>query len=254
MSEVLDAVALERLLETLAETSGYDFRGYKHGALARRVRDLMERERVGSLEELERLVAADRLLRERVAFALVVNPSLFFRDPAFWEGFRTSVIPVLRTYPSVKAWTPACGSGEEAYTLAIVLEQAGLLRKALVYATPQHPYSLEPLRSGLYLPDAAPSPWCDVEAGAARMKPFLVERIVASVHNLVTDGSPNEFNVIVCRDVLGRFDAALQDKVLNLFASSLCPLGLLALGAGDPRPTGPWQPLEGAPRVYRRIG
>ena len=253
MSGVLDAVALERFLETLAQTSGYDFRGYKHGALWRRLKDLMTYEQIDTLEELDRQVAADPRLRERLTYALTVHHVSFFRDASFWQGFRSVVIPLLRTYPSLRVWTPACGTGEESYTLAICLEEAGLLKKARVYATPQHPFALDSLRDGLYRPEIAPQAWSTVENGVARMRKELIERMVCSAHNLVTDASPNEFHLILCRDVLSRFDTALQERVLSLFHASLCPFGLLVLGEHDPRPSGRWEPVDGVSRVYRRI-
>lgn len=239
-SDLESGLALERLLETLAETSGYDFRGYKHGALLRRLRDFILREKLGSIDELDRRAAADILLRERLTYALSVTPGGFHRSPDLWAAFRALAVPLLRTYPSLRVWTPACADGEEAYTLAQILEEEGLLKKTRVYATPQHPLALERVREGRY--------------GERRMRPELVERVVAAVHNLATDASPNEFQLVLCRDALARFDAALQDRVLKLFHASLCPFGLLALGESDPRPGGRWEPLDGPSRIYRRIG
>lgn len=241
MSSDLDSgLALERLLETLAETSGYDFRGYRHGTLLRRLREFMQREKIVSLEELDRRAAADPLLRDRLTYTLSLAQSEFHRNPAFWEAFKTHAVPHLRTYPSLRAWTPACGTGEEAYSLAQALEEADLLKRARIYATPQHSLALDTLRAGRY--------------GERSMRPELVERVVAFVHNLATDASPNEFQLVLCRDVLARFDAALQDRVVRLFHASLCPFGLLALGESDPRPGGGWEPLDGPSRLYRRIG
>jgi chemotaxis protein methyltransferase CheR len=239
-SDIEPDLALERLLETLAETSDYDLRAYRHGALLRRVRDFMRRENLESLDEMDRRVAADPLLRERLTYALTAPKSEFHRNPAFWEAFAAQAIPHLRTYPSLRIWTPACGTGEEAYTLAQALDDAELLRKTRIYATPQHSLSLEPLRSGVY--------------GERRMRPELLERVISFVHNLVTDGSPNEFQLILCRDTLSRFNSALQERALRLFYASLCPFGLLALGESDPRPGSAWEPLDAASRIYRRIG
>jgi len=171
-----------------------------------------------------------------------------FRDPKFFVAFRRHAIPVLRTYPFLRIWHAGCSTGEEAYSMAIVLEEEGLLDRARIYATDINEVALQRARAGLlplarmqeythnYLRAGGSRSFCEyytADERGALLRPSLGERIVFAQHNLATDASFSEFNVVLCRNVLIYFNRALQQRVHALFYDSLVMLGLLALGSKE---------------------
>ncbi len=240
-----DLEDLRLLLEQVYGLTGYDFRDYAVPPLRRRVLDVVDGERLASIADLrDRSLSEPRVL-ERLIESLAARPSDFFRDPGFFVSLRQDAVPLLRTYPSVKVWHIGCGTGEESYSLAIVFKEAGLLDRALIYATDLSAAALRQSRDGAY-PVAALSGAADRyrEAGGAgrlsdhfstqgplvQFSKDLKSRLVFMEHSLATDGSLNEFHLVVCRDLIPQFNRTLQQRVYGLIDASLCPLGLVALG------------------------
>ena len=202
---------------------------------------------------------------ERLLLDLSINVTSMFRDPTFYVAFREKVVPLLRTYPFVRIWNAGCSTGEEVYSLAILLEEEGLYDRTRIYATDINEAVLERARRG-HLP-AREDAGVHAELHARRRRAGVLrvlhrrrttarcstarscENVVFAQHNLVTDRSFNEFNVIVCRNVMIYFDRALQDRVHDLFHESLATFGVLALGHKE---TIRFTPLEHALRGARR--
>jgi len=171
-----------------------------------------------------------------------------FRDADYYRYLREYIIPTLGTYPFIRIWVAGCSSGEEAYSIAILLKEANLLHKTLIYATDINPAVLEQARQGIFnLKNMKRYSENYIQTGGtgefssyytahyhhAKLNKELAKRIIFSQHNLVSDGSFNEFQLITCRNVLIYFNAPLQNKVFDLFDSSLARLGYLALGTKE---------------------
>jgi chemotaxis protein methyltransferase CheR len=208
----------------------------------------------------------DRLLRD-----LSINVTEMFRDPSFHRALRGHVFPLLRTYPFIRVWNAGCSTGEEIYSLAIALREEGLLERTRIYATDINDPALQRARAGAfplermkrytenYLAAGGSesfSSYYVADSDQARFDPALTEGVVFAQHNLVTDGSFNEFHLIVCRNVLIYFGFDLQEEVLQLFDDSLARSGILALGRKESirrsRHGVRYEPLHEAERIYRR--
>jgi chemotaxis protein methyltransferase CheR len=236
---------LKLLAEQVYSLTGYDFRDFKQEVLRPRLQELTRAEGLDCLEALRERLLRDPAALGRAVESLARRPSSLFRDPEFFASLREHVVPLLRTYPSIRAWVAGCGTGEEAYSLAILLAEEGLLPRSRVYATDLSPSCIRAARSGAYplgdLRGAAEahqdcggrtllSDHYRVEGPLAVFRPALKERIVFSEHSLATDASFNEFHLIVSRDVIVQFNRGLQDRVFRLIDESLCSLGVLGLG------------------------
>ena len=243
--EELEDLELELLLEGLARHYGYDFRGYARASIKRRMWRRMLEENLPTLSALQDRVLHDPTCMERLLVDLSINVTSMFRDPSFWAAVRDKVVPLLRTYPFVRIWNPGCSTGEETYSLAILLREEGLEERARIYATDINSNVLEQAREGIFPLDrmqeftsnylayqgrASFSDYYKVYGDRARFDPTLLERCVLAQHNLVSDDSFNEFSLIVCRNVMIYFDRELQDRVHDLFHRSLARSGVLALG------------------------
>jgi chemotaxis protein methyltransferase CheR len=233
------------LLDAILHRYGYDFRNYAPASLRRRVRMIVGQEGVLSISALQ-----ERLLREPTCMArfitnLSVPVTAMFRDPAFYRAVRSEIIPLLRTYPFVRIWHAGCSTGEEVYSLAILLTEEGLYERCRIYATDLSDATLERAQRGIY--DLARmrdytqnyqsfggrqefSSYYTADRGRVVFSPRLRKNVVFSQHNLVSDGPFNEFNLILCRNVMIYFDRTLRDRVLNLLDSSLCRFGVLGIG------------------------
>jgi chemotaxis protein methyltransferase CheR len=241
-------IELPLLLEALYRKYHYDFRGYAHASLKRRLTQAMDRFDCRSLSQLQ-----DRLLHEPALFPVLLNfltvqVSEMFRDPPYFRSLRDKVVPLLRTYPSLKVWVAGCSTGEEVYSLAILLQEEGLLERSLIYATDINASALERAQAGIY--DAARiagftenhrksgaqsslSDYYTAAYGKAVFDKALKTNIVFADHSLSTDSTFSEVQLISCRNVLIYFDRSLQDRVLGLFRDSLCRKGFLGLGAKE---------------------
>jgi chemotaxis protein methyltransferase CheR len=209
---------------------------------------------------------------ERLLLDLSINVTAMFRDPQFYVAFRTKVVPRLRTYPFTRFWVAGCSTGEEVYSLAILLHEEGLHERARIYATDINESVLERARAGVFPLDKmqeytqnyikaggvrAFSEYYLAAYDGAQFQRSLVENVVFAQHNLVSDRSFNEFNVIICRNVMIYFDRALQKRVHTLFYESLANLGVLALGQKEAIQFSPYEDryeeLDVVEKLYRKV-
>jgi chemotaxis protein methyltransferase CheR len=241
----LERIEVQVLLEAIYQHYGFDFRGYALGSLKRRLWRRAYAEKAETMSALQDRVLHDPAVMERLLLDLSINVTSMFRDPTFFRAFRESVVPLLRTYPFVRIWNAGCSTGEETFSLAILLREEGLYDRARIYATDINDKVVARARSGVFplekMRDYTEnyiraggtesfSSYYKADGGAARFDPELIEQVVFAQHNLVSDAPFNEFNVIVCRNVMIYFGKTLQDRVHDLFYESLDPFGILALG------------------------
>jgi len=272
-AEDVQAVELELLLEGVYRFYGYDFRGYARSSLRRRLANVMRSEGLHTLSALQDRVLHDRAAWERCLQGISVNVSAMFRDPAFFLTFRRVAVPLLRTYPFIRVWQAGASLGEEAYSLAILLTEEGLYDRTLIYATDINEAALHQAREGIYPADvmqrytqnyiqaggtASFSDYYTARYDLAILRPSLRQNIVFSQHNLVSDGPFNEFNVVLCRNVMIYFTKPLQEHALHLLHSSLSMFGILGLGSGESLRLTPlhalYEPLAEGEKLYKRIG
>ncbi len=233
------------LIDAIYHRYQYDFRGYSAASLRRRMKSAMAHFDCRTPTQLQ-----DRVLHETEVFDglldyLTVQVSEMFRDPAYFRALREHVVPMLRTYPSLKIWVAGCSAGEEAYSLAILLREEGLLAKSLIYATDINPHSLAKAEAGVFGIDriagftlnhqrsgatSSLSDYYTAAYGRAVFDKSLKERIVFADHSLATDSVFAEAQLVSCRNVLIYFNRELQDRALRLFHESLCRNGFLGIG------------------------
>jgi chemotaxis protein methyltransferase CheR len=268
----LERIEIGLLLEGIYQHYGFDFRGYAWASLKRRLWRRAQAERVPSLSALQERVLHDPEAMERLLFDLSINVTSMFRDPSFFQAFREKVVPLLRTYPFVRIWNAGCSTGEETYSLAILLREEGLHDRARIYATDINDAVLAHARAGAYPLDRmrdytenyiraggrdAFSAYYEADGDRARFDPALLEQVVFAQHNLVSDSAFNEFNVIVCRNVMIYFGKSLQDRVHQLFYESLEMFGILALGHKESiRFSGhedSYEELDPQEKLYRKV-
>jgi chemotaxis protein methyltransferase CheR len=270
--DTVEAIELELLLEAVYRQYGYDFRDYARTSIRRRIAKLMTDEGLATISGLQERVLHDTAAWERVLQGISVNVSAMFRNPEFFLAFRRSAIPVLRTYPFIRIWQVGCSLGEEACSLAILLEEEGLYDRSLIYATDLNESTLRQAREAIFPADVMQkytqnyilsggrrsfSEYYTARYEFALMRPSLQRNIVFSEHNLVSDGAFNEFNVILCRNVMIYFNRDLQERTHTLFHGSLAMFGILGLGANESMRFLPqenlYEPLEAGQKLYRRI-
>jgi chemotaxis protein methyltransferase CheR len=267
----LDDLELRLLVEGVAELTGADFRQYAPASLKRRVLACVEAEQLPSIAALLARALHEPLCMERLVRGITVHTTEMFRDPGFFLAFREKVVPLLRTYPSVRLWVAGCSTGEEAYSLAIVLAEEGLLDRARIYATDLSDavlarardgiFPLEPMRAGTanYLASGGTRGFSEYYTASHDHIIFnaaLRGKLTFARHSLVTDRSFNEFHAILCRNVMIYFDRALQARVHTLLWESLVPRGILALGHAETIRFTPhaehYETLDEKQRLYRR--
>jgi chemotaxis protein methyltransferase CheR len=268
----LQALEIELLLTGLAERYGYDFRHYARASLTRRIRRAMVSENAHSVSALQNKLLHDAGAAMRFVAAVSVHTTAMFRDPDVYKAIRTDVIPLLRTYPFVRIWHAGCSSGEEVYSLAILLEEAGVYDRCRIYATDISDAILERARQGVFpLRIMREHTRAYQRAGGSRdfssyyvtdheravFRSSLRRQVVFSQHNLVCDSAFNEFQLVVCRNVLLYFDQTLRQRAHDLFHSSLSNFGILVLGKKESLRFTEYdqmfQELKSGLRVYRRI-
>jgi chemotaxis protein methyltransferase CheR len=236
------------LVEAIYHLYHYDFRGYAAASLRRRMKTALVRFGCETLSQLQ-----DRVMHEPAIFPalldhLTVQVSEMFRDPGYFRALREQVVPLLRTYPSLKVWVAGCSAGEEVYSLAILLREEGLLSKALIYATDINPHTLQRAEAGVYPIDriagftmnhresgagSSLSDYYTAAYGRAIFDKSLRDHIVFSDHSLATDSVFAEVQLVSCRNVLIYFNRELQDRALKLFHESLCRNGFLGIGSKE---------------------
>jgi chemotaxis protein methyltransferase CheR len=236
------------LIDAIYHMYHYDFRGYATASLRRRLRAAMSRFSCQTLSQLQDKVVHDAAVFPALLDFLTVQVSEMFRDPAYFIALREQVVPMLRTYPSLKVWVAGCSSGEEAYSLAILLQEEGLLSKTLIYATDINSGTLQKAAAGVYDVNriagftanhhksgarSSLSDYYTAAYGRAVFNKSLKDHIVFSDHSLATDSVFAEVQLVSCRNVLIYFNRALQDRAIELFRESLCRQGFLGIGAKE---------------------
>lgn len=241
----IESIEIAVLLEAVYQRYGFDFRHYAMASLKRRIRHFVFSEKVNSVSALQEKLLYQPACMERFLLALSINVTSLFRDAGFYRTFRERIVPRLRTYPFIRIWHAGCSSGEEVYSLAILLQEEGLYERVRFYATDMNEVILARARDGIYplerMREYAQNyiraggkkvlaDYYTTQYGRAIFSSSLKKNIIWSQHNLVTDGSFNEFHVILCRNVLIYFDQTLQARVHKLLYESLINFGMLGLG------------------------
>lgn len=266
-----NAVETAVFLEALRRRHGYDFGGYSQSSLRRRLQLLVTREGVAGLADLIAPTLRDAALLSRILAALLVPVSEMFRDAEFFVALRERVLPMLHSYPEVTVWLAGCANGEEAYSVAILLHEAGLLDKAHLFGTDIDDRLREAAEDGRFPASHFDkyaeayrrcggsgrfADYCEVSGQHFYMAPFLRQRISFAHHNLTTDGVFCEAHLVLCRNVLIYFGRELQRQALTLFADSLVRGGFLGLGSKEDIKFSPvaddFDVVVDAARVYRK--
>jgi chemotaxis protein methyltransferase CheR len=268
----VDEIELALLLEGVYRRYGFDFREYAPASLRRRVWRRVHAEGLSTISALQDKLLHDPASMERLLLDLSINVTAMFRDPSFYLRFREKVVPLLRTYPFTRIWVAGCSTGEEVYSLAILLQEEAVYERTRIYATDINESVLERARAGVFPLEKmreytenyitaggtrAFSEYYLAKYDGAQFQRSLVDNVVFAQHNLVSDRSFNEFNVIVCRNVMIYFDRGLQDHVHRLFYESLMTFGVLALGAKESISFSPfedrYEDLDANERLYKKV-
>lgn len=268
----LERIEIELLLEGIFRHYGFDFRSYAYASIRRRLWRRIEAEGLKTVSALQERALHQPEMMERLLLDLSINVTAMFRDPAFYLAFRQKVVPHLRTYPFIRIWHAGCSTGEEVYSMAILLEEEGLYERSRIYATDINEVVVHRARAGIF-PLERMQEYTEnyIRAGGTRsfseyyvakydgalFSPALQRNVVFSQHNLVTDRSFAEFNVILCRNVLIYFDRELQARVHGLFHESLVHLGILCLGSKESlrlsQYEDSYEELSASERIYRKV-
>ncbi|MHA4807120.1 CheR family methyltransferase [Flavitalea flava] len=260
---VIQEEELEILLNDLFTLYGYDFTGYSKASLQRRIQRLFSVDKFPGFAEFRYRLQNDAFYFRRFVEEITVNVTEMMRDPSFYRTLRSTVLPVLATYPFIRIWHAGCSTGEEVYSMAILLKEAGLLHKSLLYGTDINPLVIEKARKGIF-PISQMQKYSGnyIQSGGvrdfssyytanyqlAKFNADLSRKMIFSTHNLVSDYSFSEFQLILCRNTLIYFEKELQAKVFNLFDYSLEKFGYLALGSKESLR---FSPIAGR---YRQVG
>lgn len=267
----LEQLELRLLLEAVHQHYGYDFRGYARSSLRRRIWRRVSEEGLESISALQASVLHDPAVMERLLVDLSISVTSMFRDPTFFVALREKVVPLLRTYPFVRIWNAGCATGEETFSLSILMREEGMGDRVRIYATDMNDAVLRQAKMGVFPLDrmqdytrdylraggtTAFSDYYKVIGDQVRFDPSLADNVVFARHNLVTDGRFNEFHLVVCRNVMIYFDSALQDKVHQLLHESLIRFGILALGHKESirftSHADSYEELDAREKIYRR--
>lgn len=267
----VEEVEIRLLLEGIFSCYGYDFREYAGASIRRRILNAVQVEQRKNVSDLQEKVLHDPACMERLLLTLTVHVTSMFRDPGFYVAFRQQVVPLLKTYPFVRVWCAGCSSGEEVYSLAILLHEEGLYERCQIYATDLSEAVLRGAKAGLFPVSSmreytenyqkaggttAFSDYYTARYDNALFHASLREHVIFAPHNLTTDASFNEFNVILCRNVMIYFNEALQERVHSLLYGSLGRLGVLGLGRKESILLTPharnYEEVNGPERIYRK--
>lgn len=264
-------IELDLLLEAIYRRYSYEFRHYARASLRRRIVSALSRLGVDSISMLQHGILRDPALFTSLLTQLTVPVSDVFRDPPYFAALREQVLPVLATYPSIKIWIAGCSTGEEVYSMAIWLDEAELLERAILYATDINPESLRAAEAGVYALDRVPgfsrnyqragglrslADYYTAAYGGVVFDRRLRRRVTFSDHCLATDQVFAEVHLVSCRNVLIYFDRHLQDRAVGLFRESLVPRGFLGLGSHETlhasRHDDAFEEIARRERLYRR--
>ncbi|HWK21660.1 MAG TPA: protein-glutamate O-methyltransferase CheR [Ureibacillus sp.] len=243
-TEYLD-LEIDLLLKAIFRLSGYDFRLYNRSSITRRIHNRMRLSNLSTITQLTNLVIHDRNYLNQILNDFSINVTEMFRNPSFFKTFRNEVIPNLRGYPEIRIWHAGCATGEEVFSMAVLMEEEGLMDKTVIYATDMNEDVLEKAKNGVFPIHKMQaytknyqlaggkesfSKYYKTDRQFAYFHKSLLKNIIFAQHNLVTDQSFNEFHVIICRNVLIYFTQTLQNQVHHLFYESLMQGGYLGLG------------------------
>lgn len=245
MNEELANEDFIEIVNLIQDRHGYDFSGYATSSLKRRICRFMASKHIDSVFELKHRLVNEHDFFNSMLQYITVNVTEMFRDPQFYKSLREQVLPVLASYPIIKVWHAGCATGEEVFSTAILLHEAGLLSRSVIYATDLNPANLERAASGImpmtnmkeytanYIQSGGKmdfSNYYTARYGKVIINKELCKNVSFFQHSLVTDQAFHEFNLILCRNVLIYFNRELQQRVFGLFYSSLSSLGFMALG------------------------
>jgi len=243
----LTSVEITDLINLVKKIHGFDFSGYSKASLKRRLTRIMQLKRL-EYYDLKHLLINDNTFFQHFLEEVTVNVTEMFRDPLFYKALNSQVLPYLSTFQHIKIWSAGCSTGEEVYSLAILLKEMGLQAKSFIYGTDINTEVLKEAKRGIYslrkiksyaenyqysgLPGTVTDHFT-ILYDAATIHTELKQNTLFSVHNLISDNVFNEFQLISCRNVFIYFESNLQEKILDLFYRSLCPLGFLCLGSKE---------------------
>ncbi|MDB5936383.1 MAG: chemotaxis protein CheR [Massilia sp.] len=265
-------IELRMLIEAVYLQYNYDFRDYTGASQKRRVLHALREMDCDSISALQARVMHDPAAFSQLLQYLTIPVTEMFRDPSFFAALREHVVPFLKTYPSLKIWIAGCSTGQEVYSMAIMLREEGLLERTLMYATDINPQSLETARRGVFPLEhmqlytenyqaaggkRAFSDYYTAAYGGAIFDKTLMDNVTFADHSLSTDSVFAETHLVCCRNVMIYFNKRLQDRVYGLFHESLCHRGFLALGSKESIEFsafgGKFEPLSRRERVYRKL-
>lgn len=269
----LESIEIDLLLEAIYRRYGYDFRAYARASIERRIRLFLSATSCATVSEMIPLVLHDAAFFSRLAPYFSIPVTEMFRDPWVYRAVREQIVPLLRTWPHIKIWHAGCATGEEVYSLAILLKEEGLYERATIYATDFSDTALNQARAGTYDIDrlqqatrnyqeaggkGSLADYYHVAYGAGAIDPALHGRIVFSSHNLASDSVFGEMHLVFCRNVLIYFNRVLQDRALGLFAESLVNGGFLCLGTKEDlqfsTENGRFEAVDRKARLYKKLG
>jgi chemotaxis protein methyltransferase CheR len=268
----VEAVEIALLMEGIYRWYGFDFRNYAPASLKRRLWRRAIAEGTSTISGLQERVLHDPGVMERLLLDLSISVTAMYRDPGFYACFREKVVPLLRTYPFVRIWNAGCATGEEVYSLAILLLEEGIYDKTRIYATDFNEGVIARAQAGVFPLERmrdytqnyiqaggkrAFSEYYVARADSAAFDRSLVDNVVFAQHNLVSDRSFNEFQAIVCRNVMIYFDKSLRERVHGLFYDSLVKLGILGLGRRETAKftqyEDRYEAVDPDERIYRKV-
>ncbi len=264
---------VELLIKEIHQQYGYDFSGYARASVYRRVKRFIDLKHLAGVGDLRPKLFSDSYFFEEFLQEITVNVTEMFRDPSFFLALRKEILPILSTYPFIKIWDAGCSTGEELFSLAILLKEEGLLDRTKIYATDINQKVLKKAKEGIFSSSnikayadgynaaggkAEFTDYYVTNYGSLKFDSELIKNVVFYPHNLATDSSFNEFHLIICRNVLIYFTRELQDRIFNLFDESLVNLGYLALGRKETlamsKVFSKYNYVNKDNRIYRKVG
>ncbi|MED3688268.1 protein-glutamate O-methyltransferase CheR [Peribacillus butanolivorans] len=270
--EEREDIEIELLLQAIYSVSGFDFRKYMRSSIKRRVENRMRLDHIRRISGMIEMVLYDKGYVEKLLNDFSINVTEMFRDPDFFKAFRLKIVPLLKQLPEIRIWHAGCSTGEEAFSMAILLKEEGLYEKAKIYATDMNEDILRHAEKGIlplnrmqsytknYLQAGGKhefSEYYTTDYQNAYLNSSLLKNIVFFQHNLVTDGSFNEFHIILCRNVMIYFTGELQTYVNHLFYDSLSKKGFLAVGSKETLHTSSlsedYEDFDSKERIYRKL-
>ena len=244
----IGASEVDELIMLINDYSGYDFSDYSMPSLQRRFQRYIDLNKISDFKQLLQDLMNDSSMLNNLIEEVTVNVTEMFRDPSFFAAIRTELVPQLNKLPLIKIWHAGCSTGEEVYSMAILLKEHNLLDKSIIYATDINQSVLDVAKSGKYSIESFKenelnyresegtkklSDYYTVLNGEVLINEDLKSKVIFSTHNLVSDNAFNQFDLIICRNVLIYFNKSLQDNVLQMFYNSLSENGILAIGSKE---------------------